>query len=154
MIGFVRLGKALEMRARASALSGLDALIRLSPETASVIDESGRSVSVPLDAVTLGTVVRVSAGERIPLDGEIVVGKTEVDASLMTGEAYRKLWVRRCSGRGRIEYRAARRHQGHEHKARWGLAQVVRALQRAQNAKPAVAQHIDTITHILYQGSC
>ena len=50
VIGFVRLGKALEMRARASALSGLDALIRLSPETASVIDESGRSMSVPLDA--------------------------------------------------------------------------------------------------------
>ena len=52
VIGFVRLGKALEMRARASALSGLDALIRLSPETASVIDESGRSLSVPLDAET------------------------------------------------------------------------------------------------------
>ena len=75
-------------------LSGLDALIRLAPEKAFVIDESGRSASVPLDAVTPGTVVRVSAGERIPLDGEIVVGKTEVDASLMTGEAYRRLWVR------------------------------------------------------------
>ena len=87
VIGFVRLGKALEMRARASALSGLDVLIRLSPETASVIDDFGRSMSVPLDAVTPGTVVRVSAGERIPLDGEIIVGKTEVDVSLMTGEA-------------------------------------------------------------------
>ncbi|GIQ97466.1 MAG: hypothetical protein CM15mP3_05000 [Candidatus Poseidoniales archaeon] len=51
-----------------------------------MIDESGRSMSVPLDAVTLGTVVRVSAGERIPLDGEIIVGKLKL-MSLMTGEA-------------------------------------------------------------------
>ena len=46
VIGFVRLGKALEIRARASALSGLDALIRLAPEKAFVIDESGRSASI------------------------------------------------------------------------------------------------------------
>ena len=153
VIGFVRLGKALEMRARASALSGLDALIRLSPETASVIDESGRSLSVPLDAVTLGTVVRVSAGERIPLDGEIVVGKTEVDASLMTGEA-----LPQAVGEGDVVVGGALNIaqpvdiKVTSTKQDGALAQVVRALQRAQNAKPAVAQHIDTITQYFVPG--
>ena len=153
VIGFVRLGKALEMRARASALSGLDALIRLSPETASVIGESGRSMSVPLDAVTLGTVVRVSAGERIPLDGEIIVGKTEVDVSLMTGEA-----LPQAVGAGDVVVGGALNISQPvdikvtSTKQDGALAQVVRALQRAQNAKPAVAQHIDTITQYFVPG--
>ena len=153
VIGFVRLGKALEMRARASALSGLDALIRLSPETASVIDESGRSVSVSLDAVIPGTVVRVSAGERIPLDGEIIVGKTEVDVSLMTGEA-----LPQAVGAGDVVIGGALNVSQPvdikvtSTKQDGALAQVVRALQRAQNAKPAVAQHIDTITQYFVPG--
>ena len=153
VIGFVRLGKALEMRARASALSGLDALIRLSPEKASVIDESGRSVSVSLDAVIPGTVVRVSAGERIPLDGEIIVGKTEVDVSLMTGEA-----LPQAVGAGDVVIGGALNVSQPvdikvtSTKQDGALAQVVRALQRAQNAKPAVAQHIDTITQYFVPG--
>ena len=153
VIGFVRLGKALEMRARASALSGLDALIRLSPETASVIDESGRSVSVSLEAVIPGTVVRVSAGERIPLDGEIIVGKTEVDVSLMTGEA-----LPQAVGAGDVVIGGALNVSQPvdikvtSTKQDGALAQVVRALQRAQNAKPAVAQHIDTITQYFVPG--
>ena len=153
VIGFVRLGKALEMRARASALSGLDALIRLSPEKASVIDESGRSLSVSLDAVIPGTVVRVSAGERIPLDGEIIVGKTEVDVSLMTGEA-----LPQAVGAGDVVIGGALNVSQPvdikvtSTKQDGALAQVVRALQRAQNAKPAVAQHIDTITQYFVPG--
>ena len=153
VIGFVRLGKALEMRARASALSSLDALIRLSPETAFVIDEFGRPMSVPLDAVTPGTVVRVSAGERIPLDGEIVVGKTEVDASLMTGEA-----LPQAVGEGDVVVGGALNIAQPVDikvtctKQDGALAQVVRALQRAQNAKPAVAQYIDTITQYFVPG--
>ena len=134
VIGFVRLGKALEIRARASALSGLDALIRLAPERAFVIDESGRSASISLDAVTPGTVVRVSAGERIPLDGEIVVGKTEVDASLMTGEA-----LPQAVGEGDVVVGGALNIaqpvdiKVTSTKQDGALAQVVRALQRAQN---------------------
>lgn len=153
VIGFVRLGKALEMRARASALSGLDALIRLSPETASVIDESGRSVSVSLEAVIPGTVVRVSAGERIPLDGEIIVGKTEVDVSLMTGEA-----LPQAVGAGDVVIGGALNVSQPvdikvtSTKQDGALAQVVRALQRAQNAKPAIAHHIDTITQYFVPG--
>ena len=153
VIGFVRLGKALEMRARASALSGLDALIRLSPEKASVIDESGRSVSVSLEAVIPGAVVRVSAGERIPLDGEIIVGKTEVDVSLMTGEA-----LPQAVGAGDVVIGGALNVSQPvdikvtSTKQDGALAQVVRALQRAQNAKPAVAQHIDTITQYFVPG--
>ncbi|MEL0218193.1 MAG: HAD-IC family P-type ATPase, partial [Gammaproteobacteria bacterium] len=153
VIGFVRLGKALEMRARASALSGLDALIRLSPEKASVIDESGRSVSVSLDAVIPGTVVRVSAGERIPLDGEIIVGKTEVDVSLMTGEA-----LPQAVGAGDVVIGGALNISQPvdikvtSTKQDGALAQVVRALQRAQNAKPAIAHHIDTITQYFVPG--
>ena len=153
VIGFVRLGKALEMRARASALSGLDALIRLSPEKASVIDESGRSVSVSLEAVIPGTVVRVSAGERIPLDGEIIVGKTEVDVSLMTGEA-----LPQAVGAGDVVIGGALNVSQPvdikvtSTKQDGALAQVVRALQRAQNAKPAIAHHIDTITQYFVPG--
>ena len=109
-------------------------------------------MSVPLDAVTLGTVVRVSAGERIPLDGEIIVGKTEVDVT-NDGEARPQ-----AVGAGDVVVGGALNISQPvdikvtSTKQDGALAQVVRALQRAQNAKPAVAQRIDTITQYFVPG--
>ena len=90
----------------------------------------------------------------IPLDGEIIVGKTEVDVSLMTGEA-----LPQAVGAGDVVIGALNISQPVDIKVTstkqdGALAQVVRALQRAQNAKPAVAQHIDTITQYFVPGSC
>ena len=147
VIGFVRLGKALEMRARANALSGLDELIRLAPAEVTLLDASGNSRTVALSEVTAGQTVRVLPGARIPLDGRVVKGETEVDTALVTGESLPVLVKADEPVQGGCLNLSHPIDLLVTHSAKEGsLAQMVRALKRAQNAKPAVAEQIDLIT--------
>lgn len=86
VITLVLLGKVLESRAKRGAASAIRALMKLRPETARV-ERGGDVVEVPADAVARGDVVVVRPGERLPVDGEILSGRTSVDESLITGEA-------------------------------------------------------------------
>ncbi len=147
VIGFVRLGKALEMRARANALSGLDELIRLAPAEVILLDASGNSRTVALSEVMAGQTVRVLPGARIPLDGRVVKGETEVDTALVTGESFPVLVKADDPVQGGCLNLSHPIDLLVTHSAKEGsLAQMVRALKRAQNAKPAVAEQIDLIT--------
>ena len=90
ILGFLLLGKWLEMRARHRALAAVDALAQLQPATARVRrDQAGNSVEteIPLDQLLIGDLVIVLPGERIPADGLIDSGRTTVDESMLTGEA-------------------------------------------------------------------
>jgi P-type Cu+ transporter len=86
VVTLVRLGKWLELRAKRSTNQALKALLALRPERARVLRE-GREVDVPAEAVGKGDVVVVRPGERVPVDGRVVFGDTQVDESLITGEA-------------------------------------------------------------------
>ena len=86
VIALVMVGKWLEARAKRSTTAAIHALMSLRPERARV-ERDGAEVQVPVAAVALGDVVVVRPGEKLPVDGRVVSGTSEVDESLITGES-------------------------------------------------------------------
>nr|WP_278044258.1 heavy metal translocating P-type ATPase [Corticibacter populi] len=85
VIALVRLGKWLEARAKRQALSAISALQQLRPDVAHLVDLPAER-DIPLDEVVVGDRLAVRAGERIPADGTVVEGASEIDESMLTGE--------------------------------------------------------------------
>ena len=83
----VLLGQVLELRARASTSGAIRALIALAPKTARRIKDDGSDEDVALDAVVVGDRLRVRPGEKIPVDGVLIEGRSAVDEAMVTGEA-------------------------------------------------------------------
>jgi P-type Cu+ transporter len=83
----VLLGQVLELRARASTSGAIRALMRLAPNSARRVRQDGSEEDVPLDAVAVGDRLRVRPGERIPVDGVLLEGRSSVDESPVTGES-------------------------------------------------------------------
>jgi P-type Cu+ transporter len=83
----VLLGQVLELRAREQTSGAIRALLDLAPKTARRIGEDGGEEEIPLDAVAVGDRLRVRPGEKVPVDGEVIEGRSAVDESLVTGES-------------------------------------------------------------------
>jgi Cu+-exporting ATPase len=83
----VLLGQVLELRARERTGGAIRALLDLAPKTAVRVTEAGEDEEVQLDAVAAGDRLRVRPGDKVPVDGEIVEGKSSVDKSMVTGES-------------------------------------------------------------------
>jgi len=83
----VLLGQVLELSARASTSAAIRALLQLAPATARRLREDGSDEDVPLEAIAVGDRLRVRPGEKIPVDGIIVDGRSSIDESMVTGEA-------------------------------------------------------------------
>ena len=83
----VLLGQVLELRAREGTSGAIRALLNLAPTTARRIRDDGSDEDVTLDQVAVGDRLRVRPGEKIPVDGEVIDGRAEVDESLITGES-------------------------------------------------------------------
>ena len=87
VVFFLWLGRFLEARARYNAGEMLRNLVSTYPETAQVIESDNSEFQIPAKAVRTGEIVIVRAGERVPVDGQIIEGKTSVDESMVTGES-------------------------------------------------------------------
>ena len=85
IIVLVLLGQVLELRARSKTGSALRALLNLAPKTARVVF-AGEEMDVPLEMVRVGQQLRVRPGEKIPVDGIVLEGKTSIDESMISGE--------------------------------------------------------------------
>jgi P-type Cu+ transporter len=83
----VLLGQVLELRARSQTSSAIKELLRLAPESATVVRPDGREETVDLRHVQPGQTLRVKANEKVPTDGEITEGETSIDESMVTGES-------------------------------------------------------------------
>ena len=86
IVALVLLGEWLELAARGRTSEAIRQLVGLSPKTAHRIAAGGEEVEVPLDSVAVGDRLRVRPGEKIPVDGLIVGGRSSVDESMLTGE--------------------------------------------------------------------
>jgi len=86
IVVLVLLGQVLELRARSKTGSAIRALLNLAPKTARVVQD-GEERDVPLASVQAGAKLRVRPGEKIPVDGVLLDGKTSVDESMITGES-------------------------------------------------------------------
>jgi len=86
IVTLILLGQVLELRARARTGAAIKALLGLVPSTARKLNEDGSETDVALDAVQAGDRLRVRPGEKVPVDGTVLEGTSNVDESMVTGE--------------------------------------------------------------------
>ena len=145
IIVLILLGRFLEARAKGKTSEAIKKLIGLQPKTARVV-RSGNEVDIPVGEVTLGDIVVVRPGEKIPVDGIVREGHSSVDESMVTGES---LPVEKRVGdvaigatinkTGTFKFEATK--VGKE----TVLAQIIRLVQEAQGSKPSIARMVDVI---------
>jgi Cu+-exporting ATPase len=83
----VLLGQVLELRAREATSGAIKALLELAPKTARLVDDAGADHEVQIDGLKAGDKLRVRPGEKVPVDGVILEGRSSLDESLVTGES-------------------------------------------------------------------
>jgi Cu+-exporting ATPase len=87
IVVLVLLGQMLELRARERTGAAIRALLDLAAKTARIIRENGSEEEIPLEDVQVGDRLRVRPGDKVPVDGEVVEGRSSVDESMLTGES-------------------------------------------------------------------
>lgn len=88
LLFFLLVGRTLDHMMRARARDAVSQLMRLAARSASLVGDDGTARSIPIDELCAGMVVRVAPGERIPVDGVVLRGVSEVDRSMLTGESF------------------------------------------------------------------
>ena len=135
LLVFILLGHWLEMRARAGASSAIKALMKLTPAKASVI-RNGAEIEVPTSEVVAGETVVMRPGAKIPVDGTVESGESQVDESMITGES---MPVNKVPGAAvigaTINKSGSFRYKATKVGADSALAQIVKLVQEAQNSK-------------------
>jgi len=86
IVTLVLMGQVLELRARSRTGAAIRALLGLAPKTARRVNPDGSEADVSLDSVRVGDLLRVRPGEKVPVDGTVVEGRSAVDESMLTGE--------------------------------------------------------------------
>lgn len=148
IITLIRLGKFLEARAKGMTSDAIRKLMSLQAKTARIVRD-GAELEVPVEDVQVGDVVVVRPGEKIPVDGVVVDGRTTVDESMLTGES---LPVSKSQGDNVIG--ATMNKQGYLRieATRVGketaLAQIIRLVEDAQASKAAVQKLADRVSAV------
>lgn len=86
IITLVLLGQVLELKARSKTNTAIKTLLNLAPKQAHRIDAQGNETDIPLEHVHVGDHLRIKPGEKIPVDGVVIEGQSNVDESMITGE--------------------------------------------------------------------
>lgn len=135
LLVFILLGHWLEMRARAGASEAIRALLDLAPAMATVVRD-GREVEIPTADVLAGEIVIIRPGNKIPVDGTVTDGSSQVDESMLTGES---MPVAKKPGDtvigATINKSGTFRYTATKVGADTALAQIVKLVQEAQNSK-------------------
>ncbi|VVE21451.1 Copper-exporting P-type ATPase A [Pandoraea iniqua] len=152
VITLVLLGKWLEARAKRRTVEAIRALAALRPETARVLRDpqgAANEVSVPLGQVVVGDWVVVRAGERLPVDGVIRDGASQLDESLLTGEP---LPIDKAAGDtvvgGSINGAGTLRIETTAVGADSALARIIRMVEDAQAGKAPIQRAVDRVAAV------
>ncbi len=86
IVTLILLGQVMELRARGRTGAAIKQLLGLAPKTARRIADDGSEIDVPLEQVMVGDRLRVRPGEKVPVDGEVLEGRSTVDESMVSGE--------------------------------------------------------------------
>ena len=147
IVVLVLLGQVLELRARSRTSTAIRNLLGLAPKTARRIAPDGTEHDVALGEVHVGERLRVRPGERIPVDGVVLEGKTTVDESMVTGEPIpvektpdSKVTGGTVNGTGTVVMKAERVG------ADTLLAQIVRMVSEAQRSRAPIQRLADTVS--------
>jgi heavy metal translocating P-type ATPase len=146
IMAFVHLGKWLELKAKQRAKQGLEGLLQIAAKSAIVWREKSWS-EVAIEHIALGDFVRVTVGEKIPVDGEIVKGESLIDESMLSGEplgVHKKIGEQVHAGTINLEGVLEIKATGVG--AETLLAQIVRAVNDAQVAKAPIQKLADRVS--------
>jgi Cu+-exporting ATPase len=148
IITLIRLGKFLEARAKGMTSDAIRKLMSLQARTARIIRE-GMEMEVPVDEVQVGDIVVVRPGEKIPVDGVVVDGRSTVDESMLTGES---LPVFKSQGDNVIGATLNKQGYLRIEATRVGketaLAQIIRLVEDAQASKAPVQKLADRVSAV------
>lgn len=146
IVVLILIGRWLEARAKGRTGAAIQALLGLQVRTANVMRD-GETVEVDVDALAVGDTILVRPGERIPVDGEVIDGSSNVDESMITGEpvpvakaAGAAVTGGTVNGTGSLTFRAARVGSDTT------LAQIIRMVEEAQGAKLPIQGLVDRVT--------
>ncbi|WP_080441550.1 heavy metal translocating P-type ATPase [Burkholderia ubonensis] len=148
IITLVRFGKWLEARAKRQTTEAIRALNALRPDRARIV-EHGVERDVPLAQVRVGTAVSIRPGERVPVDGRVVSGRSHIDESLITGES---LPVAKDDGdpvtAGSINGEGALIVETTAIGAETTLARIIRLVESAQAEKAPIQRLVDRVSAV------
>ncbi|KVM18462.1 copper-transporting ATPase [Burkholderia ubonensis] len=148
IITLVRFGKWLEARAKHQTTEAIRALNALRPDRARIV-EHGVERDVPLAQVRVGTAVSIRPGERVPVDGRVVSGRSHIDESLITGES---LPVAKDDGdpvtAGSINGEGALVVETTAIGAETTLARIIRLVESAQAEKAPIQRLVDRVSAV------
>jgi Cu2+-exporting ATPase len=135
LLVFILLGHWFEMSARAGASSAIKALMKLTPAKA-VVFRNGAEIEIPTAEVVVGDVVVIKPGNKIPVDGVVETGDSQVDESMLTGESMpvQKNVGSKVAG-ATINISGSFRYKATKVGSDTALAQIVKLVQEAQNSK-------------------
>ena len=148
IITLIKLGKYLEAKAKGRTSEAIKKLINLRATTAHVIRD-GKEIEIPTDEVTIGDYVLVRPGEKVPVDGVVIEGRSTIDESMLTGES---MPVDKKPGDivigatlnkvGLIRFEATK--VGKE----TALAQIIKLVEEAQGSKAPIQKLVDKISSV------
>ncbi len=148
VIGLITLGKWLEARAKVKTGAAIEKLLTLQAKTALVLRD-GQERELPLDQVTVGDVLRVKPGGRIPVDGVILEGTSNIDESMLTGEPMPVSKKKddtvtggTVNGNGTFTFRATAVGEATL------LAHIVKLVEEAQGSKAPIQKLADQISAV------
>jgi P-type Cu+ transporter len=146
IIALILLGRLLEARAKAGTTAAIKKLMGLRAQSAMVVRD-GEEVEVPVDQVAVGDLVVVRPGEKVPVDGEIVDGKSTIDESMLTGESVPvdkgpgdEVVGATINRAGSFRFRTTRIGRD------TALAQIIRLVEEAQGSKAPIQRLADRVS--------
>jgi Cu+-exporting ATPase len=149
IIVLVLLGQILELRARERTGGAIRALLDLAPKMARAVRADGSEVDIPLDEVKAGDHLRVRPGDKVPVDGKLIEGRSSVDESLLTGEPLPvektvgdTLTAGTINGKGAFIFKAERVG------ADTVLAQIVAMVGEAQRSRAPIQKVADSVAGV------
>lgn len=156
LLGFILLGRTLEKQAKGQAATAFRQLLALQPQLARLITPQATSidnnfhfsssVEIPATQVRVGEWIQVLPGEKIPVDGEVVAGRTTVDESMLTGEPFPVIkQLGDTVTAGTLNQSSAFALQATRIGADTTLAQIVALVEAAQTRKAPVQKLADTV---------
>ncbi|ASV54411.1 Lead, cadmium, zinc and mercury transporting ATPase [Lelliottia jeotgali] len=148
IIGLINLGHMLEARARQRSSKALERLLDLTPPSARVVTEDGE-ISLPLAEVQPGMTLRLTTGDRVPVDGEITQGEAWLDEAMLTGEPVPQ---QKSTGdavhAGTVVQDGSVLFRASAVGSHTTLSRIIRMVRQAQSSKPEIGQLADKISAI------
>ena len=152
IVGFILLGRFLETRVKAQATEAVGKLLSLQAKSARVERENIEQ-DIPIEEVVLGDLVHVRPGEKIPVDGEVLVGTSEVDESMLTGESFpvmkfpgKPVFAATINTAGSFKFVATSVGRNTM------LAQIIRMVDEAQGSKASIQRLVDRVASYFVPG--